>query len=267
MASRLSDADLDELAFLNFTESLREFVRWSPGGVLEENGDTLRTRTSVDFASGSFNAATHLGAGPVSPSDWLAEQVRWFSAHHRGFSVHTRDKLHDAIAAACISAGFAPGARPPVMSRRAPFMAPEALEGKQVRVAASLADWQRFVDITATSYVSMGFPEHITRALMSSPSRMQRRVWHCALASDGGIDSAAALALFSHSIAGLYWVGTLPRARNRGLAAACVQFLTNHAFELGARAVVLQASEAGAPLYRRLGFEEFTQYPMYVFKG
>lgn len=264
MISKLSQNDVDELAFLNFTESLREFVRWCPDGVLEESGDTLRTRTSVDFASGSFNTAVYLGASPPSAAGWLEDQLTWFRSQGRGFSVHTRANKHASIAAACADAGLSLAATPPVMARRTPFMAPDALEGKKVRLAESLTDWQSFVDITATSYVSMGFPEHVTRGLMSEPSRMQRLVWHCALVNESGVDSAAALALFSHSIAGIYWVGTLPRARKKGLAAACVQFLTNHAFELGARAVVLQASDAGAPLYRKLEFADLTQYPMYV---
>jgi len=133
----------------------------------------------------------------------------------------------------------------------------------KVRLANGVADWQAFVDIAATSYVSMGFPAEATRALMSSPERMQRPVWRCAVASHEGVDRAAAVLLLSHSIAELYWVGTLPEARNKGLAAACVHHLTNVAFEQGARAVVLQASAARAPLYRRMGFVEFTQYPIY----
>ena len=70
--------------------------------------------------------------------------------------------------------------------------------------------------------------------------------------------------LFSHGIAGLYWVGTVPESRGRGLGAAVTRTLANHAFERGARAVVLQASPAGEPVYRTLGFREITRYPWFV---
>jgi GNAT superfamily N-acetyltransferase len=110
----------------------------------------------------------------------------------------------------------------------------------------------------------MGFPAEITRRLMSSPERMRRPVWHAAIVSHEGVDRGAAALLFSHGIAGLYWVGTLPDARKQGVATTLVHWLTNFAFDNGARAVTLQASEAGAPVYRRLGFTEFTRYPMYV---
>lgn len=272
MNTSVSADELDELAFLNFTESLREFVRWSPGSILEETDETLRTKTAVAYPVGSFNAATYVRGEPRSPSDWIGEQVSWFREQQRGFTVHARAHGHERIAKACVAAGLELAGKPPVMERRAPFERTELEQGRatasdaQVRLARSTHDWQSFVDITALSYVSMGFPERITRSLMCSVERMQRPVWRCAIASFDGKDGAAALLLFSHSIAGLYWVGTRPEARGKRLAARVVQFLTNHAFEFGARAVVLQASDAGAPLYRRLGFTQFGEYPMYTLR-
>lgn len=262
----LSD-EFDELAFLNFTESLREFVRWGESGVVHETADTLRTRTDVAFAAGSFNTAVALG--PHSPSgsaarEWLREQRLWFRAQGRGFSVHTRDGRHGALEEACVAAGFELGATPAVMLRREHFAARASLPGIAVRLATTVADWQSFVDITIASYVSMGFPADVTRRLMACPERMRRPVWRAALVSHDGIDRGAAALLFSHSIAGIYWVGTLPDARKQGLATTLVHWLTNFGLEHGARAIVLQASEAGAPVYRRLGFNEFTRYPMYV---
>jgi predicted GNAT family acetyltransferase len=83
-----------------------------------------------------------------------------------------------------------------------------------------------------------------------------------------GIQSSCALALFSHSIAGVYWVGTARNARGMGLAEACTRAVTNKALERGASTVVLQASKFGEPIYRRMGFNEFTRYPWYMyFKG
>ncbi|HET9957616.1 MAG TPA: GNAT family N-acetyltransferase [Polyangiaceae bacterium] len=262
-----TDSTLDELAFLNFTESLREFVRWGEGGVLSESEDTLRTQTRVAFAAGSFNTAVFLGKRLDSPASWLETQRAWFHERGRGFSVHTRAAHHAELERACLQAGLRAEAKPPVMVRRAPL---EPVPGTgagataRVRLGNDLRDWKSFVEVTAASYVSMGFAEHLTRNLMNSPERMARPVWLCALARAGSTDCAAAALLFSHSIAGLYWVGTRPTARRQGFAAACVQHLTNIAFERGARAVVLQASDAGAPLYRRMGFTDLTHYPMYV---
>ena len=71
--------------------------------------------------------------------------------------------------------------------------------------------------------------------------------------------------IFSHTIAGIYWVGTVSDARGKGLAETCVRAVTNEAFRRGAPLVVLQASKFGAPVYQRMGFTEFTRYPWYMY--
>jgi GNAT superfamily N-acetyltransferase len=58
--------------------------------------------------------------------------------------------------------------------------------------------------------------------------------------------------------------GTLPDARGRGHAERIMRSLCNRAFDRGARAVVLQASPFGEPVYRRLGYQEITRYPWFL---
>jgi predicted GNAT family acetyltransferase len=69
--------------------------------------------------------------------------------------------------------------------------------------------------------------------------------------------------LWSHGIAGVYWVATLPDARKQGYAERITRFVCHHAFAAGARAVILQASRGGETIYRRIGFEEITRYRTY----
>ena len=76
---------------------------------------------------------------------------------------------------------------------------------------------------------------------------------------------SAAMLIFSNAIAGIYWVGTEAGGRGRGLAGACVRAVTNEAFRRGAPLVILQARKFGEPLYRRMGFKEFTRYPWYMY--
>jgi ribosomal protein S18 acetylase RimI-like enzyme len=64
--------------------------------------------------------------------------------------------------------------------------------------------------------------------------------------------------------AGLYNITTLERARRRGIGYAVTATLMNAARERGAREVILHASEAGYPVYRRLGFEVVCQVPQFV---
>jgi ribosomal protein S18 acetylase RimI-like enzyme len=84
------------------------------------------------------------------------------------------------------------------------------------------------------------------------------------LARCDGEPAAAALAILSHGIAGIYWVGTLESHRRRGLGEACTRAVGNAAFARGAAAVVLQASRQGEPVYLRMGYREITRYVWFV---
>lgn len=79
-----------------------------------------------------------------------------------------------------------------------------------------------------------------------------------------GVPVAAAMTLVTHGVAGIYWVGTTPEARGRGLAEACTRLATNAGFDLGAQVAALQASVMGEPIYLRMGYREITRYPWYV---
>lgn len=67
----------------------------------------------------------------------------------------------------------------------------------------------------------------------------------------------ATAALFRGSVAaGAYWVSTLPDARGRGVATAMMGHVLREAKASGYGAVTLNATAAGHPLYRRMGFAD-----------
>jgi GNAT superfamily N-acetyltransferase len=65
-------------------------------------------------------------------------------------------------------------------------------------------------------------------------------------------------------VGGLYAVATLPEARRRGFGRAMTLVALDAARALGYRIGVLQASDAGLPVYRRLGFRTLFDYAVYV---
>jgi ribosomal protein S18 acetylase RimI-like enzyme len=75
---------------------------------------------------------------------------------------------------------------------------------------------------------------------------------------------AAALVVGSGAEAGIYWVATKPGARRRGFGALVTAAAVRAGFRGGAGIVVLQATAAGAGLYRRLGFVDCTRYRRFV---
>jgi predicted GNAT family acetyltransferase len=80
------------------------------------------------------------------------------------------------------------------------------------------------------------------------------------VARHGGRAVAGAMVVASGAVAGLQLVGTVPGFRGRGLGELCTRWAVAAGFELGAQAIVLEASEAGEPLYLRLGFVELSRY-------
>jgi predicted GNAT family acetyltransferase len=79
-----------------------------------------------------------------------------------------------------------------------------------------------------------------------------------------GEPAGTAMAMLSYGIAGVYWVGTAKKARGIGLGEYCTREVSNAAFALGARKVILQASKFGEPIYLKIGYREVTRYPWFI---
>ena len=65
-------------------------------------------------------------------------------------------------------------------------------------------------------------------------------------------------------VAGIYCVAPLPEERGKGLGAHATAEPLRLAAKLGYGVGILQSSEAGYPVYKRLGFADFGKVPFYV---
>lgn len=75
------------------------------------------------------------------------------------------------------------------------------------------------------------------------------------VAYDRGQAVGTSLVYFSAGVAGLYYVGTIPDARGKGVGTAVTLAALYGAAAEGYQVSILHASEMGEPIYRRLGFQ------------
>jgi len=79
-----------------------------------------------------------------------------------------------------------------------------------------------------------------------------------------GVPVATAQLFLGAGVAGLYWIGTLPGARRRGIGTAMTRTVLHEARDLGFRTAILHATPMGFGVYRRLGFREMCKMSRFV---
>lgn len=252
------------LSDLNLAESNREHARFLPPLVITERDGVLFTASGTRSPAAPFNVAMRVGVERHDPQQLLDSARAFFAEIKRGFSIQVRSHLDRDLIEVCEKASLV------CMSGRAPGMvlnqrlaSKHLAAGVECRVvnAANALD---FVAVAAASYEPIGLAPAVTQKIFSNPSRWLAPQWHVRVIYERGQPVAGAMLLFSHGIAGVYWVGTIPSARGNGYADAIMRAVSNHAFDQGARAVVLQASKMGEPIYARMGYREITTYPWFL---
>lgn len=138
--------------------------------------------------------------------------------------------------------------------------------GLEIREAASGKDFDAWAELVTASYE---FDEDVHR----NYSR------HLIARGNAGFDRhhflglldgrpVATFALFKgKEAAGIYWVGTHPEARNMGIAGAMTRHALLEAKKAGYEMATLNASAAGHPVYRRIGFTDHHTAAIYHRKG
>ncbi len=250
-----------ELADLNYGEALREQQRWNPAGEIVERGGWLIALGADPFPVGFLNAALPMNRqAAVDSRGRLEEIAALFAQRGRGFTIHVPGHYGSALLETCTAMGLQPFGDTPGMLLEAAVAEPELSHGIELRVVANQAAARDFAEVSARSYATMGLPVGVSTRIFAEPERLLQPHVIAVVAYRHGSPASAAMTILSHGIAGVYWVGTVEEERGAGLGDSCARRVSNAAFERGAAFVVLQASEQGEPIYRRMGYREITRY-------
>lgn len=123
---------------------------------------------------------------------------------------------------------------------------------------AEVTDPDEREDFSAVTASAFGWPPDVTT-----------RVDTAALAADdvrlflGSVDgdpAASGVLIRSGDVAGVYSIGVVEEFRRRGIGDAMSRAVLRAGRDAGCRVGVLQSSEMGYPLYRRMGFETVVTY-------
>jgi ribosomal protein S18 acetylase RimI-like enzyme len=253
--------DLLALAHHNLHEFVRETGRLGGGSVVEQQG-MLFAAGSSDFPVGYSNSAIRIDRA-LSASDAVEAADAFFGRRGRGYTLVVRAESETDLVEQASARGQKPLSDSPFMTiEQAPTEPPgEEIDLRVVKDAATARD---LIRVNREAYADLGMPTAQTDALFGIPARLLEPHIHAAVAYLEGRPVSTALSLSTDRAAGIYWVGTVPEARQRGLGERCTRAVTRVAFERGAHVVALEASRMGFPIYERMGFRTVGNVQWYV---
>jgi len=246
-------------AHLNLIDSSRLLFELDPDAEIEDKPGWLLGAGSASHPVIS-NAVFRRDDG-VDPGELIGHAREFFGKRGRGFSIWGRDGLAEDrdLLAAADAAGLQFAYAMPEMTLGAPVETPAlppGVELRRLRTGEEAADYWK---VAASSYTSNGFPPEVFAGYTHHAGLLAENV-AAFLAYLNGEPVAIAMTIVSEGVAGIYWVGTLERARGRGLGRAIAAAATNAGFELGADLASLQASPMGKPIYEAMGYETIFDY-------
>jgi ribosomal protein S18 acetylase RimI-like enzyme len=258
----MTTSELLQLADANLAEFAREHARWLPPTRIEEHTDLLFTAAGT-HAPGPWNAALALGTEAADPQRMLEGAGQFFDPLEHHSAIYVRAHLDLDLELACRQRGYALGWDSPGMVLRHTVPQSPAASSLSIDLVRSEAQARAFVEVAADAYETMQLPAALTQRLLSHSTRWNRPHSRAYVLTEADRPVAAAQLLWSHGIAGVYWVASVAQARRQGHAERITRQVCREAFAAGARAVILQASRGGENIYRRIGFEEITRYRTY----
>jgi ribosomal protein S18 acetylase RimI-like enzyme len=217
--------------------------------------DLVRTECGMDCDT--FNAVCRARLPAEGSAERIREAIAWFAGRPFSWWVGPADAPRDLgrrLADAGLSAAETELAMAARLSALRAAEIPDGLDIRRVATRRGLSDFAR---IEAANWWPpdedvVRFYEIAAPLLLTPGSPIRLYVGYVA-----GEAVAASELTVGGGVAGLYGISTLESHRRRGYGTALALRPLRDARAEGLELAVLQASDAGAGVYRRIGFEEF----------
>ncbi|MCJ7772380.1 MAG: GNAT family N-acetyltransferase [Desulfobacterales bacterium] len=263
MHQSISESELLRLADLNLVEFWIESSKWVPHTEILYQKDAVLINSAIDYPGCNF--AFNLSLEPYEDAESFLDLAKtYFARRKKGFSLLFRKHLDQKIIRYCKENKIFLVSESPGMVLDEPIADGVVPIGAKLHWVNNDDKLQGFKQVVAEAYQDLGFPKEVSEKYFDAAQRVISPQFFLAVVYLDNEPACTALALLSHGIGGVYWVGTTKKARGRGLAEYCTREVSNAAFDCGARKVVLQASKFGQPIYLKMGYREFTTYPWFI---
>ena len=249
----------------NLTEHASYLHRGMPGMTVQQKPDLLIADSGLNDDTFNFvGSATFTSA---AAADRITETMCELAPTARPFAWRVGPASAPANLTALLTAAGLPATavEPAMWSRVGQFPSVRSaadLEIVMVRTAAELSAWSWVLAANwsppAPTVVAF-YAATASRAL--APDCPARYL----IGLSEGRPVCAAEVFLHGGVAGLYNISTVASQQRRGFGTAITAAAMASARDVGAQLVVLQASEQGEPIYRRLGFRVFGHVSEHAF--
>ncbi len=138
------------------------------------------------------------------------------------------------------------------------FNIPEGIEIKEVLNLEELKIW---TDILVKSFEFPEIVESYKKYFINAG--LEGLNFHYYLGFLNGKPVTTDVLFNGEKAAGLFYIGTVPEARGQGIAKTMVNYLLSESKNKGYSISILQASEMGYPLYKKIGFKKYYTTKIY----
>src|SRR4030042_752138 len=198
--------DLLYLSDLKLAESIREMTRWHTDGRIVEQNDLLIAKGADTSPVTNCVIRTSPDAKPAADS--AMEIIRnYYGPYNSGFSIYIRGHIDADLKSACESLQMIKVSDAPGMMIDAIIPEKPLAEKIEIRTVTDIQGAADFAAVAIDSYQSLGMRAETGRRIFETPERMLKPHMYMAVVYVDGVPSSCAFVLFSHSIAGIYWVG------------------------------------------------------------
>ena len=252
-----------ELADLNLAAVIKSRMQTIPGAKFFEQDGQVAFSIGRQALDGHLNGMFRYNHG-ISTENTIDFCNHFLQLLGFGFIIWIRDHADSKLEILLQHSGLAPLRKPGSagMIIESPLALPEMPVSLQIVKVSTKEDVADFNSVIAAAF---GISLEISELAIGQFDQLTKSNVAAFVIREQNQPTAAGMAVLEQGIAGIYYIGTIPQARGRGLGDLCTRIATNAGFDLGARAVILQASSSGEPLYQRLGFKTITHYRWYPF--